>query len=126
MTLKLHNCAEIGLPKVPLSHVAEIGGMLLLAGQVGIVPETGKLAGDDVTAQTRQTLENIRAVLASRGKTFADVAKANVYLTSMDNFAAMNEVYKEFFAAPFPARTAIAVAALPGGAIVEIEVIASA
>jgi reactive intermediate/imine deaminase len=122
---KFHNTAELGIPKVPLSHAAEIGGLIFLAGQVGVVAETGKLAGDDVAAQTRQAFENIGAVLKSRGKSFADIAKATNYLTDMANFSAMNEVYKEFLSEPYPARTAIAVAALPLGAIVEIDVIAA-
>lgn len=123
---KFHIADALGKPAVPLSHAAEVGGVILLAGQIGTVPATGKLAGDDVTAQTKQVLENIGTVLKSLGKSFADVAKANVYLTTMDNFAAMNEVYKTYFAEPYPARTAIAVAALPFGAVVEIEVVVAA
>lgn len=120
------NSPELGLPKVPLSHAVEAGGLIFLAGQTGISPSTGALIGPGVTEQTRQTLENIRTVLRSLGKSFRDVVKVTVYLTDMADFPAVNEVYREFFSEPYPARTAIAIKALPGGAAVEIEAIAAA
>ena len=87
-------------------------------------PATGRLVDGDVQAQTRRVFENLEAVLDASGKTFDQVIKVNVYLTDMRDFAAMNEVYATQFSAPFPARTTVAVAALPLGARVEIELVA--
>ena len=98
------------------------GDWLSLAGQVGLDPATGKLAGDDVATQARQVLANITAVLGDCGATLADVAKTTVFLVDMADFSAMNEVYADAFAGHRPARSTIAVAALPAGARVEIEV----
>jgi 2-iminobutanoate/2-iminopropanoate deaminase len=120
------NSPELGTPKVPLSHAVKAGDLIYLAGQIGISPQTGALAGPGVTEQTRQVLENLSSVLKACGKSFGDVVKANVYLIDMGDFAAMNEVYKQYLSEPYPARTALAVKALPQGAVVEIEMIAAA
>jgi 2-iminobutanoate/2-iminopropanoate deaminase len=106
----------------PYSPAVRAGDFLSLAGQIGLDPATGKLAGDDVATQARQVLANIRAVLGDCGATLADVAKTTVFLVDMGDFAAMNDVYAEAFAGHKPARSTIAVAALPAGARVEIEV----
>ena len=106
----------------PYSPAVRAGDWLSLAGQVGLDPATGKLAGDDVATQARQVLANITAVLGDCGATLSDVAKTTVFLVDMGDFAAMNEVYAEAFAGHRPARSTIAVAALPAGARVEIEV----
>ncbi len=106
----------------PYSPAVRAGDWLSLAGQVGLDPATGKLAGDDVATQARQVLANITAVLGDCGATLADVAKTTVFLVDMADFSAMNEVYAEAFAGHRPARSTIAVAALPVGARVEIEV----
>jgi len=109
----------------PYSHAATGGGGLLyLSGQTPIDPATGRLVDGDVAAQTRQVFANLDAVLRAAGGTLADVVKVNVYLTSMDDFAAMNQAYAEALTAPYPARTTVAVAGLPLGARVEIEVVA--
>ncbi|MBO9555967.1 Rid family detoxifying hydrolase [Cellulomonas sp.] len=109
----------------PYSHAATGGGGLLyLSGQTPIDPATGRLVEGDVAAQTRQVFANLDAVLRAAGGTLADVVKVNVYLTSMDDFAAMNQAYAEAFTAPYPARTTVAVAGLPLGARVEIEAVA--
>jgi 2-iminobutanoate/2-iminopropanoate deaminase len=100
-------------------------GLLFLAGQTPIDPATGHLVQGDVGQQTRRCFANLFAVLAAAGATPADVQKVNVYLTDMADFAAMNEAYAEQFEAPFPARTTVAVAGLPLGARVEIELVAS-
>ncbi|HSU15356.1 Rid family detoxifying hydrolase [Longimicrobium sp.] len=99
------------------------GDSIYLSGQVG-TDAAGKLVGGGVEAQTRQALENLRAVLEAAGRTLDDVVRVGVYLTDMGNFAAMNEVYARFFAQPYPARTTIGVAALPLGAAVEIDLVA--
>lgn len=99
-------------------------GLLFLAGQTPIDPATGRLIDGDVGEQTRRCFANLFAVLAAAGAGPGDVQKVNVYLTDMADFAAMNEAYAEQFEAPFPARTTVAVAGLPLGARVEIELVA--
>ncbi|MBV8144588.1 MAG: hypothetical protein JO184_06240 [Gammaproteobacteria bacterium] len=111
-------------PVGPFSAAVRMGGFLFLSGQVALSPATGRLIEGDVSAQTEQVLENLRTVLAAAGKTLADVARVNVYLTDMKHFAQMNAVYARHFTAPYPARTTVAVAALPLGAAVEIDLIA--
>lgn len=108
----------------PYSHAAEAGGVMFLSGQTPIDPDTGALVDGDVTTQTRRVFANLAHVLAASDAGFSDVVKVNVYLTSMDDFEAMNAAYAEVFEAPFPARTTVAVAALPLGARVEIECVA--
>jgi 2-iminobutanoate/2-iminopropanoate deaminase len=102
----------------------EAGDYVYLSGQTPMDPATGKLVQADIGAETRQCLENLKAVLDAGGLTFANVVKSNVFLTSMGDFAAMNEVYRTYFPEPYPARSTVAVAALPLGARVEIELIA--
>lgn len=95
-----------------------------VSGQLGLDPATGALAGDDIQAQTRQSLTNISNILAAGGARMADVVETTVLLADIADFAAMNEVYAEFFEAPYPARAAFQVAALPAGAKVEIKAVA--
>jgi 2-iminobutanoate/2-iminopropanoate deaminase len=95
------------------------------SGQVAQDPATGKLIEGGVAAQTEQILHNLKVILEAADKSLGDVVKVNVYLTDIGNFAAMNDVYAKHFAAPYPARTTLGVAALPLGAAVEIEMIAS-
>jgi 2-iminobutanoate/2-iminopropanoate deaminase len=106
----------------PYSHAVQGGNLVFLAGKTG-TDAAGKLA-DGITSQTRQTFANLKAVLDACGLSFDKVVKCNVYLTNMGDFAAMNAVYGEHFSKPEPARTTVAVAALPGGAMVEIEMVA--
>lgn len=108
----------------PYSMAIEAGDYVYLSGQTPMDPATGKLVQADIGAETRQCLENLKAVLDAGGLTFANVVKSNVFLTSMGDFAAMNEVYRTYFPEPYPARSTVAVAALPLGARVEIELIA--
>jgi 2-iminobutanoate/2-iminopropanoate deaminase len=114
------NAAAVG----PYSHAAEVDGLVYLSGQTPMKPGTTTLVDGGIEEQTRQTFENLKAVLAAAGLTTDNVIKCNVFLTDMDNFAAMNAVYAEQFNAPFPARTTIGVASLPLGAQIEIEMIA--
>jgi 2-iminobutanoate/2-iminopropanoate deaminase len=109
--------------KLPYSHAVAIKGAVLFSGQVPMDPRTGKLVEGDIKAQTSQVFKNISLVLKEADCDFDDVVKCNVYLTDMTDFAAMNEVYAEWFEAPYPARTTIGVAALPLGARIEIEVV---
>ena len=110
----------------PYSQAVAIGNLLFAAGQIPLDPSTGEMTSGDVTAQTERVCQNIAAVLEANGMTFEHVVKATVFLTDLASFAAMNAVYSKYFTAPFPARSTIQVAALPRGAQVEIEVIASA
>ncbi len=122
----VNDVAELGKTLGPYSRAAWAGNILYLAGQLGIDPSTGKLAEGGAAAETEQLMKGLAAVLKAAGLGMGDVVKANVYLTDMNNFAAMNKVYETFFEAPFPARTTVAVAALPGGGNVEIELVATA
>ena len=108
----------------PYSHAVEAGDLVYLSGQTPLDSATGKLVEGDIAAQTEQCFKNLFAVLAAAGLSEADVVKANVFLTDMGNFAAMNQVYATKFSAPYPARSTVAVAGLPLGAQVEIELIA--
>jgi 2-iminobutanoate/2-iminopropanoate deaminase len=101
-----------------------VNGMVYTAGQIATVPATGALAEGGIQAQTRQALENVRAVLEAAGSGLSKVVKCNVYLQSMDDFAAMNEVYASFFPDKPPARTTVEVARLPRAALIEIETVA--
>ena len=106
----------------PYSPAVRAGDWLALAGQVGVDPASGKLAGDGVAEQTRQALANVAAVLGDCGASLGDVAKTTVFLVDMGDFPVMNEVYADAFAGHRPARSTVAVAALPLGARVEVEV----
>ena len=110
----------------PYSQAVRVDNSIFTAGQIALDPATGKLIEGDIAAQTRQVLQNISAVLEAAGSSLAQVIKTTVYLTDMDDFAAMNQVYAEFFPADPPARTTVQVARLPLGARVEIEAIAVA
>ena len=109
----------------PYSQAIASGHLLFCAGQIPLDPKTGELTGADAAAQTERVCQNIRAVLDANVMTCSDVVKTTVFLTAMDDFAAMNAVYARHFTEPFPARSTVAVAALPRGAKVEIEVIAA-
>lgn len=108
----------------PYSQAVLAGGTLYISGQLPIDPATGEFAGDDITSQTTQSLENVGAILAEAGFGFGDVVKATVLLKDIDDFAAMNAVYAKYFTGDCPARAAFAVAALPKAALVEIEAVA--
>ena len=108
----------------PYSQAIAAGDIVFVSGQLPIDAATGAFAGEDIRAQTRQSLQNIRAILEQAGLSMADVCKTTVLLADIAEFGAMNEVYAEFFSAPYPARAAFQVAALPKGARVEIEAVA--
>jgi 2-iminobutanoate/2-iminopropanoate deaminase len=106
----------------PYSPAVEAGNLIYFSGQIPIAD--GKIIEGDISAQTEQCLKNLLAVLKSANLTTNDVVKSTIYLTDMNDYAAVNEVYSIYFHSPYPARTAICVAALPLGSKVEIEVIA--
>jgi 2-iminobutanoate/2-iminopropanoate deaminase len=109
----------------PYSQAIALGDLIFCSGQVALDPASGELQGDDVRAQTRRALENLSGVLRAAGSSLADVVKTTVFLVDMGDYAAVNEVYGEFFSSEPPARSAVAVAALPRGARVEVEAIAA-
>ena len=108
----------------PYSQAIQAGNTIYVSGQLPIDPTTGAFAGNDIATQTRQSLTNIKAILAEAGADMSNVVKTTVLLADIGEFAAMNAVYAEFFAEPYPARAAYQVANLPKGAKVEIEAIA--
>ncbi len=108
----------------PYSQAISHGDTVYVSGQLPIDPSTGAFAGNDIVSQTRQSLLNVQAILAAEGMTMDNVLKSTVLLADIADFAAMNQVYAEFFSAPYPARAAFQVAHLPKDALVEIEVIA--
>ena len=117
---------ELAPPAGPFSQAIEVAGFLYVSGQIGQDPATGKVVEGGILAETERVLRNLSAVLEAAGRSFDHVARAGVFLTNMSDFVAMNGVYAKYFSAPFPARTTIAVAALPLGACVEIDLVAEA
>lgn len=111
-------------PVGPYSQAVVEGDLVFVAGQGCGNPETGALELGDVRAETRRTLENLKAILEAAGSSLEKVVRTNVYLRDIADFAAMNEVYATYFQAPYPARTTIQAGALPGGIAVEIDCIA--
>ncbi len=108
----------------PYSQGIRAGDWVFCSGQLGLDPTTGQLAAETVEGQTRRALQNLAAVLAAAGTDLAHVVKTTVFLTDMEHFKAMNAVYAEFFGETPPARSTVAVKALPLGALVEIEAVA--
>jgi 2-iminobutanoate/2-iminopropanoate deaminase len=110
----------------PYEQAIKANGFIYTAGQIPIDPKTGNFVEGGITAQTRQVLENLNAVLAAGGSSFDRVVKATVFLKNMADFAAMNEVYAQYLGSAKPARSTVAVAELPRGALIEIDLVALA
>ena len=108
----------------PYSQAIKAGNTVYVSGQLPIDPATGAFAGADIASQTRQSLTNLKNILNAAGADLCDVVKTTVYLANIADFTAMNEVYAQFFTAPYPARAAYEVACLPKNALVEIECVA--
>ena len=108
----------------PYSQAVAAGKFLFVSGQLPLHPQSGEIVGNDITAQTRQSIENIKAILAAAGVSLAVVVKTTVFLQDMGDFARMNEVYQQYFGDCAPARSTVEVAKLPKNALVEIESIA--
>jgi 2-iminobutanoate/2-iminopropanoate deaminase len=125
--MPIETVSTSGAPRAigPYSQALRAGGFLFTAGQVGFDPATGELVDGGIAEQTRQVLANIRAILEAGGAALGQVVKTTVFLVDMADFAAMNEVYAEVFGTHRPARSTVAVAALPRGARVEIEAVAA-
>ena len=109
----------------PYSQAIQVGNLVYTSGQIPINPETGSFVEGGIKEQTRQSLQNVQAILNEIGLTMGSVVKTTVFMADMNDFADMNAVYAEFFAEPYPARSAVAVKTLPKGALVEIEVVAA-
>ena len=108
----------------PYSQAIQVGNLIYTSGQIPIDPATGQLVEGGVKEQTRQSLNNIQAILQEAGLTMTSVVKTTVFMADMADFADMNSIYAEFFTEPYPARSAVAVKTLPKNALVEIEVVA--
>lgn len=108
----------------PYSQAVKVGDLMFTSGQVPIDPETGAVVEGGIQEQARQSLNNIKAILNAAGTNMGAVVKTTVFLQNMEDFAAMNEVYAQFFQEPYPARSAVQVARLPKDVLVEIETIA--
>ena len=108
----------------PYSQAIQVGNLIYTSGQIPIDPATGQLVEGGIKEQTRQSLNNIQAILQEAGLTMASVVKTTVFMADMADFADMNSIYAEFFTEPYPARSAVAVKTLPKNALVEIEVVA--
>lgn len=119
------NSGKVLPADLPFSEAVRVGDVLYLSGQIGVVPGTLKLAPGGVQGEARQAMENIRTTLEAHGHSMRDVVKCTVMLADMSEWAAFNEVYKTFFSAPYPARSALGANGLALGARVEVECIAA-
>jgi 2-iminobutanoate/2-iminopropanoate deaminase len=117
---------RLAKPAGPFSPAIDAGGFIYVSGQIGQRPSDGAIAGGGVEQETEQVFANLEAILEAAGKTFGDVVRAGVYLTDMKDFAVMNNIYCKYFKQPYPARTTIAVLALPLNARVEIDLVVKA
>lgn len=109
----------------PYQQAIKVGEFIYTAGQIPIDPQTGNFVAGGIVEQTRQVLENLKAILEAGGSSLDRVVKATVFLKNMADFAAMNEVYAEYLGAAKPARSTVAVAELPRGALIEIDLVAT-
>lgn len=107
------------------SQGIQVGNTVYVSGQIGLIPETREMAGDDLESQTRQTIRNIEAVLKAANYELSDIVSANVFLSDMDNYGAFNEIYVEYFPENPPSRAVVEVSRIPLDALVEIKVIAA-
>lgn len=124
MSIKLTYTEKAPAAIGPYSQAAILGNVVFTSGQVPIVPETGELVTDDIRKATKQSLENVKTILENSGSSLEKVAKVNIFISDMNNFAAVNEVYAEYFSTHKPARSCVEVAKLPKDALIEIEAIA--
>lgn len=124
MTKKIITSENAPAPIGPYSHAVEVNGMLFVSGQIGKDPKTGDLILSDIASETKQVMENLKAILNNAGYGFEHVVKTTIFLSDMNNFAAVNEVYGSYFTGNYPARETVQVAKLPLNVNVEISVIA--
>ena len=124
--LKAIRSDKLSPPVGPFSPAIRSGDFIFFSGQVGQDPATGKLTNGGIEAEARQLFRNLATLLGAAGRSFGHVVKANIFLTRIDDFVAVNAIYAEQFEPPFPARTTVAVAALPLGASIEVELVVEA
>jgi 2-iminobutanoate/2-iminopropanoate deaminase len=125
MQKKVLTSSKAALPIGPYSQGIQVGNLIFVAGEKGIDPQTGKVVPGGIMAETRQTLENIKAILEQAGATLDDAVSSTVHMTDLKEFADMNKVYAEYFHEAPPGRTTVEVAALPAGAHIEITIVAA-
>lgn len=116
-----------GAPKAigPYSHAIKAGNLIYTSGQIGLSPVTNALAGDDIVTQTHQALDNLKAILTDAGSDMSHVVKVTVFLKDLNDYAKVNDIYKDYFPEVKPARSAVQVARLPKDALIEIECVAA-
>ena len=118
------NSKNAPAPIGPYSHAVKVGNMLFVSGQVGKKADTGELVLSDIKSETKQVMENVKAILTDGGMDFSNVVKTTIFLTDMNNFSSVNEVYGSYFSKDFPARETVQVSKLPLNVNVEISIIA--
>ncbi|WP_036728503.1 RidA family protein [Peptoniphilus mikwangii] len=121
MSVRLTHTEKAPAAVGPYSQGAVVGNLLFTSGQIPLIPETGELVSDDIQKAARQSLENVKAIVENEGSNFNKAIKVNIFLSDMNNFAAVNEVYSEYFTDHKPARSCVEVARLPKDALIEIE-----
>ncbi|WP_117168291.1 RidA family protein [Paraliobacillus sediminis] len=124
MTLKKIQTDQAPQAIGPYSQAIDLGDLVFVSGQIPLDPESMEVVTGDITAQTEQVMKNLQAILTEAGLTFANVAKFTIYITNMDDFAAINTAYAKFLTEPYPARATVEVSKLPKGVNVEMDVIA--
>lgn len=122
---KIINTPDAPAPIGPYSQAVQTGDMLFISGQIALIPGTSELANADAATETRQVMKNIQAILTAAGMNFSNVVKTTIFLSDMNLFAAVNEIYGGYFESDFPARETVAVKGLPKNVNVEISMIAS-
>ena len=125
MEKQIINTKNAPAPIGPYNQAVLTGNLLFVSGQIALHPETNQLIQDDIKTETRQVMENLKAILTAAGMNFGNVLKSTIFITNMNDFAQINEVYGSYFSDAYPARETVQVAALPKGVNVEISVIAS-
>lgn len=125
MKKKVLTSSKAALPIGPYSQGIQVGNLIFVAGEKGIDPRTGTVVPGGIVAETRQTFENIKAILEQAGATLDDAVSSTVHMTDLKEFGDMNKVYAEYFGEAPPGRTTVEVAALPGGAHIEITIVAA-
>ena len=124
MEKQIINTTNAPAPIGPYNQAVKAGNMLFVSGQIALHPETNQLMTEDITSETHQVMHNLKNILSAAGMDFSDVLKTTIFITDMNNFSQINEVYGKYFQGYFPARETVEVAGLPRGVNVEISVIA--
>ncbi|ASZ10563.1 RidA family protein [Chitinophaga pendula] len=125
MEKQVINTTKAPAPIGPYNQAVKAGNMLFVSGQIALHPETNQLVTSDIIAETHQVMQNLKSILAEAGMDFSDILKSTIFITDMQTFSDINEVYGKYFSGYFPARETVQVAALPRGVNVEISVIAA-